>query len=260
MRFALRPAPILALLLLAACHARADSQIITLHFADAREVAEALNGLIEPGSSVRVYRNQLVLSAGSAHLAELRGIIALLDEAPRQLLISIKSPQARSHQSHRTRIDQHRETPWTSRTGTTITQTRIRTSTLSRGPGSTSPASHSIRAMEGREAYIRKTAVATVGGTRNHVVSLNEDQGFWVKARVNKDSVTLSIRSRHASGAGARRQDIDTRISGRLGQWIAVGSITREAQHDSRSNTGFAGRQHHNTDTVYLKVELIPEQ
>ena len=83
---------------------------------------------------------------------------------------------------------------------------------------------------------------------------------YWAKKAIAFLKISLSIRSRHASGAGARRQDIDTRISGRLGQWIAVGSITREAQHDSRSNTGFAGRQHHNTDTVYLKVELIPEQ
>jgi type II secretory pathway component GspD/PulD (secretin) len=71
---------------------QATSRSIEIQYADANKIAEALDGLIELGGSLSVYQNTLIIQASPANIEELQNSIEVLDEAPRALLISIKSP------------------------------------------------------------------------------------------------------------------------------------------------------------------------
>ena len=257
-----------AAILLLACSvlccraALAENTIVTLRYAESREVANALSGLVAPGGSVNVYQSQIIIQAGPQNTAELIRIIEFLDQPPRNLLISVKVPSQSvtrnsgikvSRGNHRPEIGSNTRHYGVGDSRGTTTETTVRLRSYSRGITAGAGSAQSIRALEGRDAFIQ---VASTVSSPQWVASR---QGFYVNARVHGQQVSLSLHGNNDSVAEgqANTSAMVTRVNGRLGEWLAVGGVSGAGQHHSRSLNSANRNSHSSASAVYIKVERL---
>ena len=250
--------------------AGADTALVPLRYADGQTVADALQGMLEPGASVRPYQNQLVITASSGHLQEIKRTIELLDSAPRNLLISVNQPGQVNRQRHGISVSgngQPTNNHSITRSSSTFTETQTRVVVQSRSIAAADTGVQSVRTLEGRDAFIRLGSQRPYTSTgydrygRPVAVTGYHDvaQGFWANARVSGDRVIITVHTRKDKPAaqGINVQDIDTQVTGRLGQWIPIGNLAGER---SQTETGILSHQSSSgsrSATVAIKVELI---
>jgi type II secretory pathway component GspD/PulD (secretin) len=251
--------------------AQAGNTVIEIQYADAYEVAEALDGLVEAGGSIQVYQNRLIIRAGPKNTAELKGIIEILDETPRKLLISVKSPSQtvthngvfkvsgntgnESRYHNRYSSNSNGDSYTVRNSDGTITQSTVRLSSYSRGGASSSgsAASYSVQALEGHNATIQ-LAAALPGNPW-----AASQQGFYVNARVHGQQVVISLRTNNDSLSKGQLETagITTRVQGKLGTWLAVGSLNGVSPQSNRSLNSMAWNNRSSASVVYVKVELL---
>src|SRR5688572_22161415 len=89
-----RLAPMIAaavLLVLVTVTARSQSlEVIPLRYRPAAEVIPVIQPMLAPGGSVSGYQGQLVVRTTPANLDEIKRILASIDTAPRQLIITVR--------------------------------------------------------------------------------------------------------------------------------------------------------------------------
>ncbi len=237
--------------------------VVTIDYADAGEIADVLEGLVDAGGSVRVYQNQLIINSSPANIAELKDIIELLDEPPRKLLISVKSVGQHSGNSSGFEVSgqfgngsHHREF----NADGTVTETTVKLRSYSRGVSGTSGADQSIQALEGRDAYVLVgQSTLLPSGHYGGVTQISAQQGFWVNARVQGQQVTVSLNARHDSldGRQLNTASVDTRVQGNLGQWLAIGSLSGFEEQSGSAIASRARDSRSSASTVYIKVQLL---
>ena len=105
--------------------------------------------------------------------------------------------------------------------------------------------------------------------TRNGVVIENNTMefrdatsGFYVLPRISGDIVTFMVAPQMSSVNPGRIptfevQNVQTTVSGRLGEWIQIGGLNQSEQGSNRSITGSSNRLASEQRTVLLKVEEI---
>lgn len=253
----------LLVLLYSSYSAANNTTVVAIHYAEASEIAEALEGLVEAGGSVRVYQNQLIINASPANSAELKSIIQILDESPRKLLISVKSPTQSTGNNGVFKVSgasgngQNRRVV---NADGTVTQTTVKLSSYSRGVSGTSGAAQSIQALEGHDAYIRVAqSAAQSSGYYGSSTQVSAQQGFWVNARVHGQQVMVSLNARNDSldKQQLNTASVATRVQGKLGQWLAVGSLTGSSGQSGRAIASHAWNSRSSASVVYVKVELL---
>jgi hypothetical protein len=86
--------------------------------------------------------------------------------------------------------------------------------------------------------------------------------GFYVTPWISGNRVTLEISPFHAKPVGNGRvfriQNIETRITGRLGEWIAIGGTELRRQEDQRGIIRYGTGSLQDRQPVEVKVELAP--
>ena len=256
--------------ILAPVLAFADTAVVPLRYADAQSVADALQGMLEPDASVRPYENQLVINANSGHLREIKRTIERLDSPPRSLLISVNQPGQLNRQRQGISVSgngQPTNKNIITRSGGTVTETQTRVVVQSRSIAAADTGVQSVRALEGRDAFIRLGSQRpyTFNGYDRYgrpvAVTEYHDvvQGFWANARLSGDRVIITVHTRKDKPAahGINVQDVNTQVTGRLGQWIPIGNLAAER---SQTETGILSHQSSSggrSATVSIKVELI---
>ena len=271
----LRALPV-ALLLLTSTALAQDmvTEVLAAGFRDAQELAAILRPLIPAPGSVAGFHNQLVIKTTAANLAELRQLLAKLDKAPANLLISVRRTlddeisrdlaQARlalrsrggptrrgGTQGRNTGDDDNTQRSNDARAGvgggTLDAQIRRQQRTLTNQDSST----QSLRVLEGKEAFIQSGESIAVGNRQvivtgaGVVVSEGTRQeefgsGFWARARVSGDQVALEIypdQRRRRGDGNASVQRTSTSVSGVLGQWMEIGSENGQAVRDGSGNS-----------------------
>jgi type II secretory pathway component GspD/PulD (secretin) len=126
--------------------------------------------------------------------------------------------------------------------------------------------------LEGNSAFIRTGESVPVtstqinrgpGGTQvaQGTEFANADTGFYVTPRLSGDRVTLEIgtardRARSPGTGAVSIQHVSTVVSGRLGEWIAVGGSGENAEQTSEllSRQRSSARDDR---TIMLKVEEV---
>ncbi|HXV11633.1 MAG TPA: secretin N-terminal domain-containing protein [Burkholderiales bacterium] len=250
-------------LVLAAALARAQTvvEVIPLHYRTAEEVIPILEPMLERGGTLSGFRGQLVVRTTPGNLAEIRRILASVDTAPRQLLITVRQdaddslrrrsadvsgnvgsdnvrvivpPASRERQGGRVVI----------REG----DSRIRGHVLDSASSTSDRNTQTLRVSEGREAFIqvgqsvpvrgRQVTRSVVGGQVVEQVVDSTDYrdvttGFYVRPRLAGDQVMLDISPQRESLSGNVRggvnvQRVVTTVSGRLGEWIEIGGISQD--------------------------------
>ncbi len=262
---------VVLLALLAGGVQASEITVIELKGRPAEEIIPLIRPLLAPGDALSGTGYQLILRTDPKTLREVRDLISQLDYAPRNLLVSVRrgAPSASdetalgvtgSVQGGKVRIssgDRHKE-------GADV-QLERRTSTAR------DDASQQLRVLEGQRAFISTGAavpypnsqvVVTPGGAVvNESVQFRDVRsGFYVLPRVSGERVTLNIEpvnEQLQSDYSIAVQQAQTVVSGRLGEWIALGGISESEQRSSREILSTRSSQRESDLGFYVKVELI---
>ncbi len=257
----------------------ADSlETIPLHYRMAEDLLPILLPLLPQGSAITGSGAVLFVRTDRATLQQLREVVASLDRAPRQLLITVgqgMNTQGRGTSvrgsgtlgSGDVQVGVNRP-PAPDAGGQVV----IRNGTASDGVHNVS----SVRALEGNETYVAvgqsqpfTSTTVSGGGFHPPVVSQSTEfravqTGFYATPRVTGDRVTLQIspRQQRLTGDGSQAPvttgNLTTTVTGRLGEWIPLGGTVDSA---AGSHTGLVTRGSRSELTQYtawVKVEEVP--
>jgi type II secretory pathway component GspD/PulD (secretin) len=258
--------------------ARAQSlETITLHHRRAEDLIPVLQPLIPDGAALSGTGDVLLVRADAATLEQLRTAIATLDRAPRELLITVGQTSALDRGATSVRgsgtissgnvqvgVNQPPQ-------ATTGAQVAVRHGTAEDQVHNVS----SVRALEGYEAYVStgetrpftSGSVVGAGGHRGTVVAESTEyrdvhSGFYVLPRVSGDRVTLEISPTQQHLAPGQRntvatQSVTTTVSGRLGEWIPLGSATGGRDGQSTGIVTYSTRSDDTAYSAWVKVDEV---
>jgi hypothetical protein len=263
-------------------------EVIPLQHRLVEDVVPILRPLVEPGGSITGMSNQLIIKASPGNIAELKQVLASIDRPPRRLMITVRqdvsgSDTSRDHgisgryrQGDITvradRLDRIRE-------GAAVgieddDGNRLRYHIQDQAGTRDDRHTFRIQATEGYPAYIqtgqsipipeRSTHIGPGGVIVQDGVHYHDaTSGFYVLPRVQGDTVTMQIAPhlttvQHGHQPPViRMQDVQTTISGRLGEWIAIGGVDQAGSHSQRRILGGSSGYSSEQGTVLLKVEEI---
>jgi len=249
-------------LVAAACLAQ-TLEILQLRHRPAEQLLPVLQPLLAGGGTLSGSGFQLIVRTTPANLEQLRQVIASLDRAQRQLLISVRQ-----------------DFGGVARAGGVGGQivlapgaSAARGSVFERSGTAQDNVSQQLRVQEGNQAYIssgestlvqQRSVTRTVNGVIVTETALPRDfnTGFYVTPRVNGDTVFLEIGAQRDTRAdlgpgSANTNRVVSTISGRLGEWIELAGVNQSQSADTRgllSRSSDAGAQERR---VYVRVEEV---
>lgn len=234
----------------------------TVQNADPQQLEAVIRQYLSRDSSVSVYQNTIIVNGTAEELSKTRSLIEQLDVAGKQLLISVKTDSSGSQQQSDVQVSgsvrggSHVETT----TKTTVTVREFKGT--SRGAGN-----QGVRATEGQPAFISYGASAPVNSYRStpggRIVSgqeyIDAQTGFYASAWVNGNQVRVRIdqRREQLQGRIIEGQQLQSEVSGQLGQWIPIGVIDSSRNNKSVGLSGYSGSKASGSEQIYLKVDLV---
>jgi type II secretory pathway component GspD/PulD (secretin) len=264
-------------------------EVIPLRYRTAQEVIPIIQPMLAREGSVSGFQGQLIVRTTPANLEEIKRILASVDTAPRQLLITVRQDADISSERSAAGIsgsvggDRGRVTvPATRdpRGGSVVLREgddRLRVHVIEGRSNESDSNTQSVRVMEGREAFVRVGQSVPVRGreVRRTVVGgqvveqvvdstqyRDVSTGFYVLPRISGERVTLDISpqretlSRQVPG-GVSVQSVVTTVSGRLGEWMEIGGIGQDASGQQTVLLGRAATSTHDSRRVQVKVDEV---
>ena len=264
---------LLALLLSAGAALAQQMQVIELQYRRADDLIPILQPLLEPGDAITGLDDKLFVRTDPSTLARVIEALAVIDQPPRQLVITVGQDSTTSAAAAGVR-------------GAATVSSGDVSVGVNRPPGSGSSAQvvagehstrssvrnvSSVRALDGTEAFIAvgqqvpftSTQVTPGRGgpvTTRSTTFRDVSTGFYATARVNGDMVTLTVSPRQQSYDRARGSTVHTAgagstINARLGEWVELGAV-REAGSGADSGLLTWGRRTAQSQyTTWIKVE-----
>lgn len=265
------------LLLLAATALPADTlHVITLRNRPAAEIESAIRPLLRPDEALSATGYQLLLRASEARRQEIEKMVAALDVAPRQLMVTVRQAvertDARRHNSisgdidvgSRGRVSVGEGTGDRRRDGVRYRIER-RESTVDNAQ------THTVRVQDGQRAFIRvgqsvpvveRIVVMTGRGPTLAARGLTLHDfttGFDVLPRVRGERVQLEITPRLSGPRSAEGlfqfQELQTTVTTKLGEWIDLGAMIGDASDVHRAILERSSSQSGERMSITLKVE-----
>ncbi len=247
-------------------------EVIPLKHQTVEQMLPLLRPFVGKDGTVTGMNGQLVIRTSPQNLAELKKIIHRFDRAPRQLRIAVR--QGGAGRLHRRDIGVEGRIPVGDKGSVIIgspgSKEGLHGRISDRSRSYSTEEERYVRATEGVPAFIQSglsvpvisTGVDPWGRYRVEQRYRNVTSGFYVTPWVNGDQVTLEISPFAARPTGTPQtfavQNLSTRVSGRLGEWISIGgtAVRRDgARSDVASyGTGTVSGQ----EPVQIKVELLP--
>lgn len=279
---------LLALLLIATHVTAADREleIIPLKHRLLNDVLPVVKPLVEPGGTVTGSNNQLIVKSSPANIAEIKQVLEQIDNAPRQLMITVKHSQNVNQQQNAQGISgRYDDDEITVQTDGSLKredllariedkQAELSYEQRHRTSQSDDRNTYRIQATEGYPAHIQ-AGVSLPYPTRDVYVApgnvivqdgyqyQDATSGFYVLPRLQGDTVTLEVAPRmvqvqHAHGPPIKKlQDVKTVISGQLGEWLPIGGVN---QSSARTDTGVLNRrssQDRDSSRILIRVEEV---
>lgn len=262
----------LAALALAIClPLHAATEVIPLQYRMAEDVLPVAQSVIGEQGRVNAYGNQLIVNAPQAAIVELRQILEQLDSEPKRLLISVDTQDSAAGNSSGYSVDGSiRAGDVEFETGRGERHGRDQVRIIRRSTSSQEGGIQQIQTSEGYPALIQvgQSVPLTTSGTDGYGRIYQQTQyrdvtrGFYVTANLIGDRVQITVSSNRdrvnqMTPNVIETQLADTRVSGRVGEWISLGGIDESAssQHDGtlrRYST--QGRQ---DLSLRLKVDVL---
>lgn len=241
-----------------------EIETIQLRHRTAEEVLPNLRAFLEPGGALTGQGYQLFVRASPNNVRQLKQMLATLDRAPKQLLITVRQDRADERATRTIGAD-----------GSITTTTRrvignVNVEAREARTVGTADATQSVRVVEGGRAYVaigtaiplsfrrwvvNRSGVDEVQGT----VSYEAVTGFYAQPQVLGEAVTIELAPEQASFTGGvlERAQLSTTVRGRLGEWIAVGGADQREQSSSSGILSSASSERSTQRGVWLKVDLV---
>lgn len=278
------------LLVAAVAQAEVVLEVIPLHHRTAEEVIPVLQPMLAREGTLSGFRGQLIVRTTPANLEEIKRILASLDRAPRQLLITVQQDVDANARRNTAGIsgnvggDNARViVPPTSRErqgGHVVIQegdSRVRAHVLDSNSAVSDRNAQTLRVMEGREAFIRvgqsvplrgRQVTRTVVGGQvvEQVVESTQYRdvttGFYVRPRLSGNRVTLDISPQREKLSNDIRGGVDvqrvvTTVSGRLGEWMEIGGVVQDATGQQSVLLGRSSSATRDNRRVRIKVDEV---
>ncbi len=243
---------LLALILaFAAAALAAELEVITLRHRSADQVIEVLRPLLESGGSISGMNDKLFVRASAENRAQIRQALAAVDTAPRRLMITV-------------RHDNQADGGSAGAAGSRVWSTRG--SAANRG-------SQQVQVVEGGRALIEvgtsfpvpfeEIAVGPLGAAVSRsVVYRDIASGFYARPQLSGERVTLEISPRQESLSRVEPGVVNsarlaTTVSGRLGEWIALGGANQDVGVERSGGVTHSTRAGQQVRRILLMVEEL---
>lgn len=250
---------------------QAATEVIQLNNRMGEEVLPVAESVLGGQGRVTAYGNQLIVNAPDSLIRELRQVVDQLDVAPKRLLISVDTQDSASSTTGGYRVDGSvRAGDVEFETGRGEIGGRDQVRIIRRSTNSRDGGIQQIQASEGYPALIQvgQSVPLTTHGTDGYGQIYQQTQyrdvlrGFYATATVHGDRVQISIsssRDRLAQGRSGvvEVQNADTRVSGRVGEWITVGGVDESASSDQRGTLRRYSTQGSQNLSMRLKVDVL---
>lgn len=262
----------LTLLLSISLAVQAATEVIQLNFLTANDVLATAQSVLGNEGRANVFGNQLIVNASPAKIAELRSVIDQLDTQPKRLLITLDTTGNDAQSERGFRVDGSASVGNVEiNAGRGEINGRDQVRIINNQSASNSGGTQRVQATEGYPALIqvgqsvplRTTTTGPSGQVNQNIQYQNVTSGFLVTATVSGDRVNLSIRSNNDSLSRTQPgainvQSTDTRVNGRLGEWISLGGVSNQSQGQ---NDGFLRRSTSGSAedmSMRIKVDIAP--
>lgn len=269
---------------------RMVTEIYTVGFRPVDEIVALVRPLVPTPGTVVAYHDKLVVKATETTQAEVKRILAEVDRAPVNLVVSVRHTLDAEVQRDLDRVFARIEgadasasvgrEPDPSQGGLRVevgNADSVAGARIVRTQRSGSDRDvHSVRLLEGQEAFVQtgvsvptpeqRLAITGIGVVaRGGVRYRDVTKGFFVRPRLTPSGVSVEISThRNTLGRGGGGtfdvRSSATTVSGALGRWMQVAGVSETSK---RSATGIAhatrsrARDDYN---VYLKVDRVPGQ
>jgi type II secretory pathway component GspD/PulD (secretin) len=251
--------PLLLLLPLLGHSTHAEINFVTLKHRNAESLIPLLQPVLDEGVRISGQGATLIVNSKSWQLEELRPLIEQLDTPLQSLMISVIQGGDDKHSALHGDVSGTLERPGVRVYGTEKKER--------------SAVSQQLRVLEGEWATIsagesvpvaKQTTSQSLHGTitQQSIEYKEVESGFEVRPRISGNMVTLEVRpfrAKRAAGSGGiiEQQQINTTVSGRLGEWISIGGIEQQ-QQQSGVGTIYANKKKRSaTHNVKLRVERL---
>ena len=264
-------------------------EVIPLRYRMAQELIPIIQPMLAREGSVSGFQGQLVVRTTPANLEEIKRILASLDTAPRQLIISVRQEADVDRSRSSAEIsgsvggDHGRVTipgGGDTRGGNVVLRDgddRLRVNVQEGGASERDRSDQTVRVQEGREAFVRvgqsvpvrerqvqrsvvggRVVEQVVEGTQYRDVA----SGFYVLPRLAGDRVTLDVSSQRESLArrstgSVNVQSVVTTVSGRLGEWMELGGVGQDASGQQSVLLGRSATSSRDSRRVLIKVDEV---
>lgn len=261
---------LVAALLNCSLSVNAATEVIPLNYRTADEVLSVLQSVLGQEGKVNAYGNQLIVNAEPAKIAEVRALLQQLDTEPRRLLISVDSNESGFHSDRGYQADGSISAGNAEiQIGQGEVNGRDQVRIIRRSTDSRSGGTQQVQATEGYPALIQvgQSVPLTTRGRDvygqpySHTQYRDVTRGFYVTASLSGERVHITISSNRdrlsqSQPSAIDVQSTDTRVSGRLGEWINIGSVSEQnqgEQSDFLQHRSTLGREDMN---IRVKVDV----
>lgn len=277
--------------------AQQEVEIVPLKSRTVDQVLPVLQPLVEPGGAVSGMNNQLIIKGSRRNREQLKQVLASIDTPPRMLRIRVTQNRDLDSRGRdvgvsgnvglggNVSIIQSPGAAGTLNGSGSLGRSGGGSVQIQRGGSSvtteivdtrstrSSSAGQMVQVMEGGRAFIQmgqsvpvplRQAVLGPNGVvvTESTVYRDLGQGFYAEPHLAGDRVTLEISPQNDTpgsyGPGsANIQRLSTTVSGRLGEWIALGGMGQESSGRDRANSTLSTQDVRDNRTVWLLVEEI---
>ncbi|WP_405121079.1 secretin N-terminal domain-containing protein [Pseudomonas leptonychotis] len=249
----------------------AATEVIPLNFRTSDEVLAVVQSVLGHEGKVNAYGNQLIVNAEPAKIAEVRALLQQLDTEPRRLLISVDTNESGFQSDRGYRVDGSISAGDAEvQIGQGEINGRDQVRIIRRNTDSRSGGTQQVQATEGYPALIQigQSVPLTTRGRDaygqpySNTQYRNVTRGFYVTASLSGERVHISISSNNdrlsQSQPGAIDvQSTDTRVSGRLGEWISIGGVSEQSQGEHGDFLQHRSTQGREDMSMRVKVDVV---
>lgn len=250
-----------------AAHSTEPLEIITLKHRRAEQLLPQLIFFVESGGAISGMNNTLFLRASKENQAEILKLVEALDTPLRRLMIQVRQEG-----------ESHSEAGGADVAGRVILgggapAVQGSAGLYQRERNSRRTASQQVQTLEGERASIMsgqslvlpmRQLIVTPAGVvvAQNIVQYDLGTGFVAVPRLNGDQVTLEI-SPFDDTAGrlpgsVNVQRLVTTVSGRLGEWMALGGSGIDTNDTQREIAGYGVKSASRQRRLLLKVDELP--
>jgi type II secretory pathway component GspD/PulD (secretin) len=271
---------LLLVLLISVSLAHADEiEVLQLQNRSINEVLPVLQPLLEPGGTLTGMDDQLILRASAKNRAQIKAVLARIDQAPRQLVIYVRQHMDLQQQNRGINVTGQVKADGVS---VTVPNQQRPTARLSAGSvnldvqnsqrNSQEAADQMVRVIDGGSAYINAGVSVPIpmqsiqygaygAGVARTTVYQNLGSGFYAIPHLMGERVTLDISpeqtSAQAGSYGNRNiQRLTTTVQTRLGEWVQIGGTDSSNTQSTGQLLGRVSESQQSQRGVWLKVEI----